>query len=41
MKGKKRENEWDISVRMSEHERLLTLGNKQRVTEGKVGREMG
>ena len=28
-KGERRENEWEISVRMTEHERLLTLGNKQ------------
>ena len=28
-KGERRENEWEISVRETEHERLLTLGNKQ------------
>ena len=26
IKGERRENEWEISVRMTEHERLLTLG---------------
>ena len=26
-----------ISVRMTEHERLLTLGNEQGVVEGEVG----
>ena len=30
-------NEWEISVRETEHERLLTLGNEQ----GVVGREGG
>ena len=28
-KGERRENEWEISVRITEHERLLTLGNEQ------------
>ena len=40
MKGNKeerRENEWEISERETEHERLLTLGNKQRVVEREVG----
>ena len=28
-KGERRENEWEISLRVTEHERLLTLGNEQ------------
>ena len=36
-KGERRENEWEISVRMTEHETLLTLGNEQGVLEGEVG----
>ena len=35
-KGERRENEWEISVRVTEHERLLTLGNEQRVVEREV-----
>ena len=35
--GESRENEWEISVRETEHESLLTLGNEQ----GVVGREVG
>ena len=27
-KGERRENEWEISGRETEHERLLSLGNK-------------
>ena len=27
-KGERRKNEWEISERETEHERLLTLGNK-------------
>ena len=34
-KGERRENEWEISVRMTEHETLLTLGNEQGVMEGR------
>ena len=44
MKGiirERRENEWEISETVTEHERLLTLGNKQRVVEGEVGRGLG
>ena len=40
MKGNKvesRENEWEISVRVTEHEKLLTLGNE----EGVVGKGGG
>ena len=37
IKGKRRENEWEISVRVTAHERLLTLGNEQGVVEGEVG----
>ena len=40
-KGEWRENEWEISVRVTEHERLLTLGNKQGVVEREVGRGFG
>ena len=32
-KGKRRENEWEISERVTEHERLLTLGNEQEMME--------
>ena len=28
IKGERRKNEWEISERETEHERLLTLGNK-------------
>ena len=35
--GERKENEWEISVRVTEHERLLTLGNEQGVVEGEVG----
>ena len=44
MKGNKeerRENEWEISVRVTEHERLLTLGNKQGMVEREVGGGLG
>ena len=40
-KGERRENEWEISVRVTKHERLLTLGNEQGIVEGEVGRRMG
>ena len=42
MKGiirERRENEWEKLEREKNHERLLTLGNKQRVAEGEVGGE--
>ena len=39
--GERRENEWEISERVKEHERLLTLGNEQGVVEGVLGRGMG
>ena len=39
--GERRENEWEISERETEHERLLTLGNEQGVVEGEVGGRMG
>ena len=35
--GERRENEWEISEREAQHERLLTLGNEQ----GVVGRGGG
>ena len=33
-KGERRENEWEISERVTTHERRLTLGNEQGVVEG-------
>ena len=36
-KGEGRKNEWEISEREREHERLLTLGNEQVVVEKEVG----
>ena len=44
MKGiirERRENEWEISERVTTHERLLTPGNEQGVVEGEVGRGLG
>ena len=41
IKGERRENEWEISERATEHERLLSLGNEQGVVEGEVGGKMG
>ena len=44
MKGIIREmtgNEWEKLERETNLEKLLTLGNKQRVVEGEVGGEMG
>ena len=44
MKGNKEErseNEWEISERETEHERLLTLGNEQGMVEREMGREWG
>ena len=32
-----RKNEWEISERETEHERLLTLGNELGVVEGEGG----
>ena len=40
-KGERRENEWEISERETEHERLLTLANDLRVVEGEDGRGWG
>ena len=40
-KGERRKNEWEMSERETEHERLLTLGNELRVVEGEVGRGGG
>ena len=37
-KGERRKNEWEISERETEHERLLTLENELGVVEGEVGR---
>ena len=36
--GERRENKWEISERVIEHENLLTLGNEQGVVQGEVGR---
>ena len=36
-KEERRENKWEISVRETEHERLLTLGNELGVVEREVG----
>ena len=44
MKGfirERRGTEWEKLERETNHERLLTLGNKQRVVEGEVGRGLG
>ena len=41
IKGERRENEWEISVGETEHERLLTLGIKQGVVKGEVGVGLG
>ena len=40
-KGERREKEWEISERVTEHEGILTLGNEQGVVEGEVGEAMG
>ena len=39
--GERRKNEWEISEKETEHERLLTLGNKQGLVEREVGGWMG
>ena len=39
--GERRENEGEKLERVTKHERLLTLGNEQRVVEGEVGRRLG
>ena len=36
-KGERRKNEWEVSERETEHERLLTLGNEREVVEREVG----
>ena len=44
MKGiirERRENEWEISERVTEPERLLTLGNEQEVVKREVGVGLG
>ena len=35
IKGERRENEWEISERVMEQERLLTLGNEQAEWKGR------
>ena len=40
-KGERKKNEWEISVRETEHERLLTLGNELGVVKGEVGGGLG
>ena len=37
----RRGTEWEKPERETNHERLLTLGKKQRVAEGKAGGGMG
>ena len=39
--GERRGTEWEKSERETNHERLLTLGNEQRVVEGEVGGGLG
>ena len=34
--AERRENEWEKSERVTKHEKLLMLGNKQGVVEGEV-----
>ena len=41
IKGERRENEWEISERVTEHERFLTLRNEQGVDLKEGGRENG
>ena len=40
-KGERRKNEWEISERETEHERLLTLGNELGVVGRGGGRGVG
>ena len=40
-KGERRQNELEISVRVTKHERYLTLGNERVVVVGEVGRGWG
>ena len=40
-KGERRKNEWEISERETEHERLLTLVNEECVVEREVGKGGG
>ena len=40
-KGERRKNEWEISERETEHERLLSLGKEVGVVNGEVGGEWG
>ena len=40
-KGERGKNEWEISERETEYERLLTLGNEQGVVEKEVGKGWG
>ena len=37
----RRGTEWEKLKRETNHERVLTLGNEQRVAEGEVGGRMG
>ena len=37
VKGERRKNEWEISGRETEHERILTLGNELGMVEREVG----
>ena len=40
-KGERRKNEWEISERETEHERLLTLGNELGGGKGEEGGGVG
>ena len=40
-KGERIKNEWEMSERETEHERLLTLGNKLGVVEEEEGEGWG
>ena len=41
IKEERRENEWEISEKETEHERLLTLRNERGVVGGEVSGEVG
>ena len=39
--GERRENEWEKLERVTQNEKLLTLGNEQGIVEGEAGGGMG
>ena len=41
IQGDRKENEWEISVRVTAHKRHLTLGNEEGVVEREVGEGWG